>query len=198
LQRLNSEKIGAMNNIDETIRRNRGFFDDAEPAEGHFERFSYKLGVRFGVKRKINIGPYLLRAAAVTLLLTLSSLYTWEHFIRPESSKMTLSQVSPEYREVEKYYVQQVNMIEEEIFGSGLGASDEQKTMLQEELSNMDITYKELQKELKANPNDERVINAMIEHYQTKVEVMTYILNQLKQVRSDNQNSNESHEKTSI
>jgi hypothetical protein len=187
-----------MNNIEETIRRNRGFFDDAEPAEGHLERFSYKLGVRFGVKRKINIGPYLLRAAAVTLLLTLSSLWTWEHFIRPESTKMTLSQVSPEYREVEKYYVQQVNMIEDEIFGGSMVTSDEQKNMLQEELKNMDLTYKELQKELKANPNDERVINAMIEHYQTKVEVMTYILNQLKEVRKENQKTDGNNEKTSI
>ena len=46
----------------------------------------------------------------------------------------------------------------------------------------MDNMYEELQKDLKANPNDERVINAMIEHYQRKVEVMNYILSQLKEV----------------
>ena len=55
----------------------------------------------------------------------------------------------------------------------------------------MDSTYITLQKELKANPNDERIINAMIEHYQTKLDVMTYIVNQLKTIRNDNQNKKE-------
>ncbi|MBE0673836.1 MAG: hypothetical protein IH591_04160 [Bacteroidales bacterium] len=187
-----------MNNIEETIRKNRGFFDDAEPSEGHFERFRNKLEARFTQKRRINIGPYLLRAAAVTLLLTLSSLWTWEHFIRPESRRMSLSQVSPQYKEVETFYVTQVNMLEGEILDIGIGGSEEQKVMLDEELKNMDITYKELQKELKANPNDERIINAMIEHYQTKVEVMSYILSQLKQIQSDNQQKNQADEKVAI
>jgi len=67
----------------------------------------------------------------------------------------------------------------------------EQKEMLLSEIKSMDSTYVSLQKELKANPNDERIINAMIEHYQTKLEVMTYIVNQLKTIRNANQNSTE-------
>jgi len=58
--------------------------------------------------------------------------------------------------------------------------------MLISELRSMDSVYVQLQKDLKTNPNDERIINAMIEHYQTKVEVMSYILNQLKVIRNEN------------
>jgi hypothetical protein len=58
-------------------------------------------------------------------------------------------------------------------------------------MKSMDSTYVSLQKELKANPNDERIINAMIEHYQTKLEIMTFIVNQLKTIRNDNQNKKE-------
>jgi len=65
------------------------------------------------------------------------------------------------------------------------------------EMKSMDSTYVSLQKELKANPNDERIINAMIEHYQTKLEVMTYIVNQLKTIRNDNHNKKE-NEKTNL
>jgi len=61
--------------------------------------------------------------------------------------------------------------------------------MLVKEMKSMDSVYVQLQKELKANPNDERIINAMIEHYQTKVEVMSYIVNQLKAIRNENQNT---------
>ena len=63
--------------------------------------------------------------------------------------------------------------------------------MLLKEMKSMDSIYVSLQKELKANPNDERIINAMIEHYQTKLEVMTYIVNQLKTIRNENQNKTE-------
>lgn len=187
-----------MKDIEEIIRRNKGFFDDAEPSAGHFDRFRAKLESKFTVRKKVNIGPYLLRAAAVTLLLTLSSLWTWEHFIRPESRRMTLSQVSPQYREVETYYVSQVNLLQGEILNMATIAGEEQKQMLDEEIKNMDISFRELQKELKANPNDERVINAMIEHYQTKVEVMSYILSQLKQIKTENQKKANENEKVSI
>jgi hypothetical protein len=61
----------------------------------------------------------------------------------------------------------------------------------------MDSVYVQLQKDLKANPNDERIINAMIEHYQTKLEVMTVIVNQLKSIRNENLNSSE-NEKVNI
>jgi len=55
----------------------------------------------------------------------------------------------------------------------------------------MDSVYVQLQKELKANPGDERIINAMIEHYQTKLEVMAFIVNQLKSIKNTNQNGQE-------
>jgi hypothetical protein len=51
-----------------------------------------------------------------------------------------------------------------------------------------------LKKDLKAHPNDERIINAMIEHYQSKVDVLNYIISQLKEVNSENQINNENYE----
>jgi hypothetical protein len=181
-----------MKTIEEIIRNNKDFFEEAEPSKGHFERFNRKLEVRFQAnKPKRSIVPYLLRAAVVTLLVTLSSLWTWDHFIRPGSSRMTLSQVSPQYKEVESYYVHQVNMMEGEIVNVDLKNNPEQKEMLMNEMKSMDSVYVSLQKELKVNPNDERIINAMIEHYQTKLKIMTYIVDQLKTIRNNNQNNSE-------
>lgn len=82
-------------------------------------------------------------------------------------------------------------MMEGEIENVDLKNNPEQKQMLINEMKSMDSVYVSLQKELKANPNDERIINAMIEHYQTKVEVLNYIVNQLKAIRNDNQNVKE-------
>jgi hypothetical protein len=187
-----------MENIEDIIRNSKEFFDGAEPSEGHFERFRRKLEIRCGEKTlKRSIVPYLLKAAVVTLLVTLSSLWTWDHFIRPDRNRMTLGEVSPQFREVENYYVHQVKLMESELVNIDLKTNNEQKKMLVTEMNSMDSVYVQLQKELKANPNDERIINAMIEHYQTKVEVMSYILSQLKAIRNENQNKKE-NEKTSL
>jgi hypothetical protein len=185
------KNLSEMKNIEDIIRNNRDFFEDQEPSEGHFDRFSVKLEIRCHSKAKRSIVPYLLRAAVVTLLVTLSSLWTWDHFIRTGSSRMTLGQVSPQYREVENYYIHQVNLMEGEIVNTDLNNNPEQKEILLKEMKSMDSVYISLQKELKANPNDERIINAMIDHYQTKLEVMTYIVNQLKSIRNETLNKTE-------
>jgi hypothetical protein len=189
-----------MKTLEDIIRNNRAFFEDQEPAEGHFDRFSVKLEIRHQkMASKKSIVPYLLRAAVVTLLVTLSSLWTWDHFLRPANSRMTLGQVSPQYREVENYYLHEVNMMESQIDKLDRHESPEQQEMLMKEMKSMDSTYISLQKELKANPNDERIINAMIEHYQTKLDVMTYIVNQLKGIKNENINKKEKeNEKTSL
>jgi len=191
------KKLSEMKNIEDIIRENKDLFNGAEPSEGHFRRFEMKLQMRFSTGTiKRSIVPYLLKAAVVTLLVTLSSLWTWDNFIRPDRNKMTLGDVSPQYREVENYYSHQVNLMETELVNLDFQNHPEQKEMLINEMKGMDSVYVQLQHELKANPNDERIINAMIEHYQTKVEIMSYILDQLKAVRnesinkSDNENTN--------
>jgi len=110
---------------------------------------------------------------------------------------MSLSDVSPQYREVENYYAHQVNLMESELSSIDINGNASQKKMLLGELRSMDSVYVQLQKDLKANPSDERIINAMIEHYQTKVEVMSYIVDQLKAIRNENLNDTD-HEKASI
>ena len=173
--------------IEEIIGKNRELFDDQEPHEGHFDRFQRKLEMRMSpIIIKRSIVPYLLKAAVVTLLVTLSSLWTWDNFISPSSRRMRLSDVSPEYKEVENYYVRQVNLMENEILNLDLLKGSEESEMLEEEINNMDSVYLQLQKELKANPNDERIISAMIEHYQTKVEIMSFIVGQLQAIENEN------------
>jgi hypothetical protein len=176
-----------MKTIEDIIRENKDFFD-AEPSKGHIERFNTKLELRFRKEApKRSIVPYLLRAAVVTLLVTLSSLWVWDNFLRSENKRMALGDVSPQYREVENYYIHQVSMMEGDISNINL-VEPEQKEMLMKEMKSMDSVYVSLQKELKANPDDQRIINAMIEHYQTKVDVMNYIINQLKTIRNENNN----------
>jgi len=186
-----------MKTIEDIIRENKDLFEEAEPSKGHLERFNSLLEVKFHKEATTrSIVPYLLRAAVVTLLVTLSSLWVWDNFLSAGSKRMTLGDVSPQYKEVESYYIHQVNLMEGQLTSLDFSNPD-QKEILLKEMKSMDSVYVSLQKELKANPNDERIINAMIEHYQTKVDVMNFIINQLKSVRNENQNMKE-NEKVSL
>ncbi len=178
-----------MKNIDDFIKEKRNLFDDSEPISGHMERFEWKLEKRLHSRQnKKSILPYLLKAAVVTIMITISSLWIWDNFIRSDNKKMALGDVSPQYREVENYYVHEVSTIKGELKNHYLKDDPEQKEMIDKELRSMDSVYLQLQKDLRANPDDERIINAMIEHYQTKVEVLSYILNQLKSIRNEHEN----------
>jgi hypothetical protein len=187
-----------MKTLEEIIKSDREIWNSDEPAEGHFERFSVKLGLKTAAKKTPkSIIPYMLRAAVVALLVTLSSLWAWDNIVKQNYNRMTLSEVSLQYREVETYYIRQVKLMEDEIKGTIISDDPEQKEILMKELQSMDTVYVALQRELSANPNDERIINAMIDHYQKKVDVMTLIVNQLKAIRSININ-NEEYENVSL
>ncbi|OFX23792.1 MAG: hypothetical protein A2041_12515 [Bacteroidetes bacterium GWA2_31_9b] len=187
-----------MKKIDHIIQENRSVFDSQEPREGHFERFEQKLNMLQKRKARFTLS-FILKAAAVTLLVTLSGLYVYEQIIPQKeiSNGIALHQISPEYNEVEIYYSTLVSQKYHEI--NSLEFSDStQKAILITELNQMDSIYENLKNDLKINPTDERVINAMIQHYQLKVEVMNQILNQLHQAKTINQQKSDNYESTEI
>ena len=63
--------------------------------------------------------------------------------------------------------------------------------MLLKELQEMDTFYQDLLVELNANPGDERVISALIKHYQMKMLVMDQIIDQLKEFNQAKSKNNE-------
>jgi len=95
-----------MKDIELLIRENKGVFESYEPSDGHFERFTAKLeAIAYIAPRRVNLTPYLLKAAAVAILVTISSMWTWEHVVSPGAKRTALGEVSPEYAQAEKYYV---------------------------------------------------------------------------------------------
>lgn len=172
------------NNLENIISENREFFNDAEPQEGHFDRFEKRLEKEFGKQKKLNIRIIWQVAAAIAftfLAINQAIIY----FTPKESLNNNLASVSPEYGEIETYYVSAINsgLTNWDALQNAGILSTEEKSMLDEELKEFDSTFKNLQEELKANPDDERVINAMIEFYQSKLNVITIIIENIKEVK---------------
>ncbi len=181
----------AMKKIEDIIKNNKEMFNSEEPFEGHFERFSQKL--KNQSKRTFRIiSIKILKVAIITLLIGLSAMWIYDNKIRPKSStQYTLSNVSKEYAEVENYYISTINTSYNEIKSFDFYEKN-QKKMLLRELQGIDSLYISLQKDLKSNPTDQRIIDAMINYYQMKVELLNQIITQLKQL--NNQLNNDSYE----
>ncbi|MFO8234038.1 MAG: hypothetical protein R6U04_01350 [Bacteroidales bacterium] len=184
-----------MKNLKDIINRNREDFDNLEPGEGHFERFQQKLKEHQKKSKKFN-WTVLLKAASIAILVFLSSLWVYDNVYKtPQKESFAEQNISPEIKETQLYYSTLVNHKYEQIKSFDF-EDKKQKKMLLRELREMNETYENIQEDLQSNPNDPRVLNALIRHYQRKLEVMNQILNQLKNI---NQNTEESkHEATKI
>lgn len=172
-----------MKELEKLIQENRAFFDQHEPAEGHLERFRQKLGMASPAKKPFPIYR-MARAAALVVLVLLSSLWLYEHLVSPPKTdqSMTLGALSPEMREVEFYYTSLINSKYREIEEMEFMEDHTAREMLEKEMHVMDSVYLNLQKELAAHPGDERVVSAIIEHYDLKVKVISYMLSQMKEI----------------
>lgn len=189
-----------MDKLEEYIMDNREEFDMAELPEGHFERFKQKLDAQSSKKRTpVMYIRYASAAAVIAVMLTLSVLYVNDNWISPRQDKLpSLADVSPEFAEAEAYFVSTINHQEQTIDELGQEGLEVEKQMFMKEVQDMDSVYTKLQKELKANPNDERVVNAMIKHYQMRIKVMTRIVNQLKQVKQIKNQKTQNHDNVHV
>lgn len=181
------------------IQNNRDAFD-VEPGAGHAERFRQKLETR-SVRHKRFRGRYYLEIAAVVLIILLAGNQVRMYFSkenktgREEARPLTLSSVSPEYREVEYYYTSAIDQGMShwaKLRDQNLISPDEQK-MMELEMKEFDETYARLQRELGASPEDERVINAMLEVYQSKLNIITMIINKLETIKQQKKNNDETN-----
>ena len=159
---------------------------DQEPDSGHFERFENRLAKQNGRKKTIQLTYKISRIAAVGLLLIMSSMWAYNEIIKPEESYISLGEVNQEYREVEIFLTGQIDTKFEALENFDFADDESFKENMLLEISQMDSVYKNLQKELGDNPGDERIIQAMIRHYQTKLGVITQILNKLESYQDAN------------
>lgn len=179
--------------LEKLILDNRHSLEDEEPMEGHFERFEARLQKASKPTRVIYFKP-VLRIAAIVVFALLAVNQVRIYFFPNKQEELTLGSLSPEYREVEFYYTSAIEtgMNQwDKLSREGLISESEQQMMMEEQ-KEFDQMYQRLQKELEANPNDERVINAMIEYYQARMSLINLIINKLEEVKK--QKNNKSHE----
>lgn len=185
-----------MEKFEKHIRDNREGFDSFEPSDGHMDRFLGKLTpARISLYQRI---PYGIKVAAILILVAFSSILVYESAQRYYTSRQQpLEEILPgEYIDAKIYYSTLIEDKYSEIDRLS-DADPERKEILLLELDEMDRLFRSIMKDLQTAPTDERVLSAMINHYQLKLEVMGQIIEQLEKVNRIN-STYKSHEKTDV
>jgi len=158
--------------LEDIIRNNAGVFDSEEPSAAHFEKFLKKLDDSHrNVKKErlIKILTHVASVAAVILLVISIVL------LQQQSKEDTLSQKLPaEVTEIENYFQYQID-INLKTLNSSLENCPVQKQNMLSCFKELDKSFRTIQNDLKENPGNEQVLNALINHYQTKLEIMEQI-----------------------
>ena len=172
-----------MDELEKILLERRDEIQNDEPHEGHFERFEMKLNSKPKSKMR-----YLQIASSVCSSAGIG--FDCSKLFKPEQDAVCLRQISPEYAEVENYYMNSINSEEEKLAKFIKHTNDDGLTqkMLNEELASFEEQYQQLCNDMKSNPGDERIVNAMINYYQTKLGVITQILLKLEENSITNDN----------
>lgn len=168
-----------MKDIEEYIIDNSKLFSE-EPKEGHFERFEQKMQQKKLDKRR-RLMRSTLRVASVAVLLTMSCLYVHNQFFSEEES---MAYVNQEFMEAQFYYTSQINEGINSIQSIDGGLNKMQRKQLLKEVSEVDDYFEELQEDLKAMPDDPRVIEAMLDYYIIKAKVINDVIESLEKVNT--------------
>jgi len=171
-----------MDDLDKILIENRFEFE-SEPKEGHFERFSEKLRLQESKRRGFYIFPFLKVASILIIILLSANIYLSFRNRKPEAKETKL--VVSDLGEATIYYTCKINSgirNLEKMAAEGIGSRME-IVQIKNELSGMDSLFVTLQQESISNPNDERIINAMIEYYQTKLNIVNTIKTDLEKVK---------------
>jgi hypothetical protein len=181
-------------NLEKYILDHRDQFDDQEPDPALWE----KIDTRKAPVIRINWKGIAWKAAAAVAIF-IASYYFHDYMASRYQSTRGLaskksevnSPIMRELIEAEAYYTSQINMRKEEVFR--LTASDpEVRHEINAEMVDLDRVYSELKDDLKDNADNEEVIEAMIQNYRLKLDILEEMLARLKQ--SNESQIEKSHE----
>lgn len=170
-----------MKPFNQFIQQNLAGFNDAEPAAGHFERFGRKLD-GLAAKRNRQVGMMILRIAAMVVFVFLVSLLFFRKYKAwDERTSDTLNlSYNTELYEAEKYYTDLLGIYYEKIENLKFKNNPSEKKQVLRDLQEMDKQVMIMKEDLRQYPENELIMNAIINYYQYKIELMDDIIAQVQ------------------
>ena len=159
--------------LEEFIQANRSQFDDKEVPPMLWKAIEDDLEPEKG--RVFPLKFILSIAASAVVLIAIGLVIGMQ--MGPQGVDQRIIAVSPEFHEAEQHYRHQVSLKLDE--ARSIGAEKH----VENDLNQLDSVYQELKTELLNNgvQSDEVIVQAIIEHYQSKLEVLEIVLDKLQE-----------------
>lgn len=176
--------------IEEKIKQNLEAFNSSEPGGEHLRKFEAKLDKLHAENEDSwfeRYGMFIRIAATVFIFIAAGSFFysgLFDNLKNSISERIVAAELPLEVQEVMQYYNVITNKKVEQI--DDLAVSQDEagrvKEMAMMELKALEEYRKELEKEYALNPNNERIMNALLLNQQKKSEILDKIINTLSQV----------------
>ena len=174
----NTQKL-KMDNLEKFILEHRAEFDREVPGLKTWANIDRELDAK--KPGRIVWMKRFRMAAAAAVLVAVSCYIGFQAGAKTEAIN-ALSDISPEHAEMERFFKEQINEKMARL------ASYEQDGFVRPDLQELDGVYEELKAELKNAPvgGEEKVIQAMINNYQTKLDILEQVLEQVNTTETTN------------
>lgn len=159
-----------MIHLEDYIAKNRSEFDSEELSPGHEVNFEKRLKTKFR-HRDTYMVRYVTAIAASVLIFIATSVYVYITKNEGYTGAVHTSQWV-EFLEAEQYYTKLNEQALAKLKETLEAQPREITNSLYSELGEMEKSYALLQKDLKNNPNDIRLMSAVIQYYQLKLDLI--------------------------
>ncbi len=128
-------------------------------------------------KNQFQWKPFLKIAASIVLIFVVGfTAIRFANNSQKYQDGVSLAEISPELAEAEFYYSRLVD----EKFALIRSVNNQLDPLIAREIGVLDSDYQDLKKDLKDNMDNEEVINAMIQNYRLKLQILEQILDNIK------------------
>lgn len=173
-------------NLDKLFDKTQGSFDYEEPAAGHQARFLEKLNASKGVvgiakKRKSWWRPLSI-AASIAVLIAIGI----GTFNTPPTLEEQVAEISPEISNSQFYFA---SLIEEQVKQLESESTPETQRIIDDtilQLEKLKSDYGQLEQDLLNGGNSKLILSAMINNYQTRIDLLQDVLNKIETIKNFN------------
>ena len=176
-----------MDKLEEHIRKNREDLDKYNPPAGIWRRIKKELKTRKPISGKwISLAAMIIVVLGTAIIL-LRTQYRWA---AKETNSIT--RPYPQLKETEIYYNNLINSLYKEATPL-LTNNPDVKKELNTDFSHIDSLCIDIKKDLKDNISNQEVVEALIQNYRTKIQILEDMLTVLKE-NENNPEKKKSHE----
>ena len=180
--------------IEELFGKLEGSFDVASPPTGHRERFQERLessAGSYGHRKQGSWWRNLSIAASIALLLSASVFL----FQQEPSMEAKVAEISPEVSETSQYFAGLGTRQIQELQKMGSPETEPMIADALKQLETLEKNYRKLEEDLVAGGNSKFILSAMIQNFQTRIDLLQEVMDKVEEIK---QFKNESHESNTI